>query len=135
MSLGSWRRRYYPVAAHRVPKGGRARAMLRKWRGLRAPALARHGFYHGYRTPVVEGVGDADEYFLVNNEHCSYCLKMEHCSECPVCREGHGLDCDNRRSAYWRWLAKDDPEPMIGILTRLARREAAAERRARSRRG
>ena len=113
MSVESWKAEFYPTKAREVKTALEAiEHSLRKWRGAKAEALARHKVaYAGHQ------VYDQEDNFEFDWGSCALCqvflLKTRDCKGCPLLKETC-RSCGMIRSVYE--LGADDPRPVIEAL-------------------
>jgi hypothetical protein len=127
MSLDTWKVEFYPTPACDCSAEDAIEHSLRKWRGLRGEALARHGLVrvdNGFAEP---GGGC---WFYVSASSCALCEHFysedeegnePRCAKCPLAIARGGFPCDDEQpgeadSPWVVWTADDDPEPMIAAL-------------------
>ncbi len=122
MSLKSWKREFYGSEASKAARRGPVAAVrhsIRKWLGLREPALTRHGVeVRGNR------VWEPLDYLLIDCDTCALCCRFlgGECPECPLCQTLAGQCDQDRNSPYRVWINTGDPEPMIAALRKTLRR-------------
>lgn len=134
MSLETWKAEFYPVEAAAVDAAGASLHSLRKWRGLRARSLKRHGV-RLTRYNVYQCVDDGTrESLVVNSATCALCehhqyrpvLEVENetprCNSCPL-QQLLGEPCDVSDQPYAYFQFAHDPEPMIAALKKVVARE------------
>lgn len=131
MSIETWENEFYPEPASDAA-GSDAEAIahsLRKWRGLRAENLEKHGL------ELDEGwLWEAgDSVFELCGENCALCerhydasYESGACLGCPLVAANGGLPCDrvfnenadddDRLSPWHSCIRANDPEPMIQLL-------------------
>jgi len=127
MSIKTWESEFYPTEARTVPKDRRAALehSLRKWRGLRAEALARHEM--GRAVGDICAVDGSGDIFPVNSDTCALCVHWfgpyKGCSDCPLAEElGHPC-AGSDHWAFNFWGRTGDPEPMIAALEAALKKE------------
>lgn len=130
MSLATWKAEFYPVEAHKCPKEQAVEHSLRKWRGMRADALARHDVTADCGKLKLRA---ADGHLCID---CSSCALCEHyvfdgCKKCPLARSRGGWACDSRMpsehlSPFVYWRDEFTPEPMIAALEAVAASKGGA---------
>lgn len=119
MSLETWKREYYPVAADDVPAGRQAVwHSLKKWVGLRPHNLKRHEVY-------MTGcwLGDGYDSLIISDMSCALCvhhikkikLSEASCVHCPLFKALGGRRCDEGHGSPWR-MRHETVEPMIKWL-------------------
>jgi hypothetical protein len=115
MSVMTWLKEYYPVAASQVPEAEALEHTKRKWVGLRLRNLQRHGLS---QPPIP-----------VNSATCALCTHYlpraagDPCTECPLYKVRQGVRCDTatrteEMSPYRAWK-DNNAEPMIGWLEQI----------------
>ena len=122
MSKKSWLKEFYPVEACKVSESEALKHSIRKWKGARKEALAKHNcFISEYRTISTKcGVVlrfDADSCAL-----CSFYIDCG-CIECPLYKVGCKY-CDEDKGTYTHFIETGDPEPMIELLEKCERKTA-----------
>jgi len=116
-----WRRKYYPAPARRVRKKDALDHAERKWMGLRPAVLWKYGL-RVYNRDIYD---ENDNLVLeVNGQTCAPCLWFK-CTTCPITVAGGS--CGGDSGLYCRWGCTGDPEPMIRLLRKAKRMQAAAE--------
>jgi len=117
MSFTSWKKQYYPVPAEKVKnKIAAIRHSLRKWKGLTAHNLTKHGLLLSDGcTRIYE---DDDNYLYIDCDSCALCcLYIEKgCTSCPL-YEHLKKRCDSSNGPYFTFDDDHDPQPMIKALT------------------
>ena len=126
MSLDSWAREYYPVAA-KTAAGSDAEALehsLKKWRGLTPEVLHAHDVrleeLFGVVTVVENGVVTVRG-IKIDATSCALCQRHpKDCSKCPL-YEVRGIACDRtlegeKTAPFYMLLDHRDPKPMIEWL-------------------
>lgn len=136
MSLASWKNEFYPVPAEQAI-GDAVSAVnhsLRKWEGLRADNMKRHGCYaagSAISDDPLDVVSD-DGTMLLNCETCALCKYKDsvtgnqwYCDKCPITL-ATGCPCDDLYAddgadeyvviPWDEWTTRQDPEPMIAVL-------------------
>jgi len=118
MSMKTWRDKYYPVEAFKVPKADAVEHSYRKWLGARPKNLKQHGLYRdGDRVLEIGGKSE----FCFNIFTCSLCYHYMdatavECVTCPLTIV-LGYPCDEYiNSPFLKWSLTGDPEPMIKAL-------------------
>lgn len=122
MSLQTWMDEFYPIPAQEVDKENACAHSLKKWEGLRAVNLSKHGL-----SRVSRALEDKEgNRFLIDSGSCALCthyLDSEmHCPRCPLSQVRGGTKCDSEKgyeeySPYFAFISvKSDPEPMIEWL-------------------
>jgi hypothetical protein len=126
MSLESWKAEFYPVPASECPAEDAIEHSLRKWRGLRPEALARHGV----GTKGTRLFAAVDGFFYISATNCALCEQFfqdaeeedeKACADCPLAISRGGVSCSKAREgesfAPWEAFgAGNNPEPMIAAL-------------------
>jgi len=149
VSLETWKAEFYPkAAADTTPEEALAHS-IRKWEGLRADALARHGVtqrgswlcgeelelsfivacsscalcYHYMAEPLDDDGDETDEADVISRV-------SDACEGCPLYEARGGVACDvmddvdDRRDPYNAYASHGDPVPMLRWLRKAA--EAAS---------
>ena len=119
MSFTSWKKQYYPVPAEKVKnKIAAIRHSLRKWKGLTAHNMIKHGLL--YRSGCVGTceVDDDSKNLYIDCDSCALCcLYIEKgCTSCPL-YEHLKKRCDSSNGPYFTFDDDHDPQPMIKALT------------------
>ena len=147
MSIKTWRQEFYPVSAKsREAKQAPAAHSLRKWLGLRKEALKRHGLTLDagalLTAPWACRTERGTMVFEIDDRTCALCAVHQdddfgtprelRCSKngaCPLIALRRGLGCYEsesgpyRRSPYNALIIKNNPEPMIRLLSHAVRKE------------
>lgn len=132
MSLKTWRAEFYPETAKQAAKRGDIAATehsLRKWLGLRAGALEKHGV-----SQIAMGIQDAESNsFWFGATTCALCVRhiQGWCLKCPLAAVT-GAQCGSAISdddPYSIFEANGNPNPMIAALRKTLRRLKAQARR------
>jgi hypothetical protein len=120
MSIESWKRQYLgDFQEARQSELAAVIHALKKWRGLRASVLARHGLR------VDDGdLHDKEEHiFAIDDSSCVVCSRHRYCLGCSLKVFRGGYNCDTKisdsledNSPYHAWLFESNPEPMIELL-------------------
>lgn len=120
MSIETWKAEFYPVPADSdEAKADPIEHSLRKWRGLRADALERHGLTRGSSV-----LTDSNKsVFSISGDTCALCEvhyrlpnSSQNCLLCPLAIH-LGRKCDHGlKSPYQVNFRSGDPEPMIAAL-------------------
>jgi hypothetical protein len=124
MTLQTWKEEFYPIDAKYVSKEDAVEHSLRKWIGLRAENLSKHGVNATYsRVYDGDGVCGEDEMMYIDDESCALCVHYieNECSACPLFGL-LGRSCDKGDeiiSEYASFVRFGNPEPMITALERL----------------
>jgi len=138
MSLASWKAEFYPVTASRIKTVlGAVKHSLRKWKGLRAVALRRHGVEDlgGY---VRQPDNPLLKPFPINDSTCALCrildagdprpVQWRDCQRCALTQARGGCPCTapapeepEDRSPWLMFTRDGDPEPMIKLLEKALR--------------
>lgn len=136
MSLTTWKEEFYPIPADKA-KGDALTAVdhsLKKWEGLRADNMKRHGCYaagSAISDDLLDVVTD-DGTMLLNCETCALCKYKDslddertYCDKCPITL-ATGSPCDDLYAdddgdeaaviPWDEWTARQNPEPMIAVL-------------------
>lgn len=140
MSMKTWKEEFYPITASNCSRENAVMHSLRKWQGLRAENLERHGvrLEKLYHHLSVKGEHSS---LHIDNTSCSLCahyydetlpdfdgskvkVGREHsCSECPLAKARNGYPCTETQNnegtnpyAAFVWGVPPDPEPMIHWL-------------------
>lgn len=139
MSVLSWKKEFYPVAAN-SPAARKAPVAhaLRKWQGLRTEALAKHGVALAnapfapalrYSTGRVALAIDADtcalcQIFLLKDGLCKDCPLYILRGKTPCYLATPREEAAGKESPYHMLVDPADrtPEPMIRLLRRAIRR-------------
>lgn len=125
MSVASWKKQYYPVNCGEMKTEREALThSLRKWKGLRAAPMKKHGLVKAPYSPIL--TDKQLNQFRADGDTCALCdlyinAIHETCEDCPLSRQRHGFSCDEklfseRYSPYTSFRDYDDPEPMITLL-------------------
>lgn len=129
MSLETWKAEFYPVEAGGVSKEDATEHCLRKWRGLRSDAIARHGLRQS--GPRLREYGEGGGELKIGSTTCAYCQHYgisggsDWCESCPL-KLLRDKPCDFGDVAPWRaWSMDGDPEPMIALLEQIKAKEEA----------
>lgn len=116
MSLGTWKKKFYPIPANQVKEKDAIDASLLKWVGMRESNLKKHGLRISFGGSIEDSNG---EYLDINDATCSLCvhyLDEGDCRKCPLFQHlGHRCDHPIRTSVFITGL-NGDPEPMIAAL-------------------
>ena len=118
MSAETWRAEYYPVIGELSDPTNCMSELeatihsLRKWTGLRACNLKKHGIDSVSGMPII-----------VSDRTCALCMRRKDvtCNDCPL-RRYLGRRCDKnpssaRLSPWQEYMAYRNPAPMIEALT------------------
>lgn len=129
MSLETWKEEFYPIEADKSV-GSQLEAVehsLRKWRGLDADTLKRHGLRQAYYNLEEDRGGK----FHIDYTSCALCRLVnateDGCYECPLYAVRGGVPCDvimvdedenllETFSPYVKWTRFNDPAPMLEWL-------------------
>jgi len=115
MSLGSWKKEFYPTEADSDEAMGDAVGhSLLKWIGLRQENLKRHGVNVSHYGNLV----DEHDCFVISGSSCSLCQRHSiGCNHCPllVIRDTSCASpmSDEKLSPFDEWEMNFNPEPMI----------------------
>lgn len=119
MSLTTWKAKYYPKPASKVPARDALAHSLTKWRGLRLTILRRHGVEIISRGDLRSGMN----IFCIDAASCALCRHYldNGCRACPLAIVRGGVPCDQRAnekyySPFAEWEFNHNPEPMITAL-------------------
>lgn len=124
MSVASWRREFYRVAASRVKKKDALEHSLRKWEGLTKENLRKHDVWVSGGM-VADMSGDD---FPIDDGTCALCRHYADvdlkCAGCPIADARGGKICDEGDNApYILFSVKDNPIPMLRLLRMLKKRK------------
>lgn len=129
MSLETWKEEFYPIEADKSV-GSQLEAVehsLRKWRGLDADTLKRHGLRQAYNGLKEDG----EPHFFIDYTSCALCLLVnavnDGCDKCPLFKARGGFPCDELMmdedenlledsSPYVTWTRFNDPAHMLEWL-------------------
>lgn len=132
MSLTTWKEEFYPIPADKA-EGDVLTAVdhsLKKWEGLRADNMKRHGCYAAGSWISDDPLDVSDDgTMLLNSATCALCKYKNSlnddggCNKCPITlatgRPCDDLYADDDEAAVipWdEWTARQNPEPMIAVL-------------------
>jgi hypothetical protein len=136
MSLASWKAEFYPAPVSRIKTvTGAVEHSLRKWKGLRAAALRRHGVEDlvGY---VKQPDNPLLKPFPIDDSTCALCWILDagdrtqwrDCQRCVLTQARGGYPCTapapeepEDRSPWLMFTRDGDPEPMIKLLEKALR--------------
>lgn len=125
-NLTTWKAEYYPVEAERVKKRDALAHCLKKWIGLRARNLKRHGVQKGVMSIFDAGSG----VLWIDTKSCAACVHWLYhegcsCRTCPLylvrgvpCYKSNGADKPSPFDAFTRL---GNPEPMIRLIRKAMR--------------
>lgn len=124
MSIKTWKDEFYPVHAREV-NGEEAAILhsLRKWEGLRAENLAKHGLVRGRGWSLKDG--DDEHAFSVSAVSCSLCAAFlddeppeggSECWKCPLFRVQGAPCCEGDDNPFDHFFIAGDAEPMIALI-------------------
>lgn len=122
MSLASWKREFYRTPADKVKPEEALDHSIRKWDGLSAEALAKHGLkpHALWKFRILSDRQDK----WVEIDSCTCALCQAHtigCRiECSLC-EVHKATGRNCQSQYLSFIRKGNPKPMQRLLARVKR--------------
>lgn len=118
MGIRSWKKEFYSPLSKVSRKGALAHA-LKKWIGLRASNLKRHGLKVGEYKDIFDidekSTFLADPRLYVDGSSCALCIHYDECDECPIF-VATGTHCKDQ---FDKWYHSGDPEPMIRLLKRV----------------
>ena len=123
MSLNSWKQEFYQGRIKTAAKDPitATQHSLKKWKGLKAKNLEKHGLKPSYGNIVNP---DTDRAFSIDAGSCALCVSTKTrwddgvvCSMCPI-HQATGDKCDGGGSPYIMWIKNHDPKPMIQLLKR-----------------
>lgn len=121
MSVGTWQDEFMPEG---MCCDKPVEYSLRKWQGLTAENMAKHGVQRisHHRLEDVRGKDFGEHSF----SYCALCDDAE--DSCKNCRyvQFHGRACDEpmqragEEPSPWKiWVLKQDPQPMINALQQM----------------
>jgi hypothetical protein len=132
MSMETWEAEFYPIDARDCGAKDAVAHSLRKWRGLRADALQRHGMTVVATPMSCPRITDGRNELSIDADSCALCVEYFHdgeayddfgaCGSCPLYLVA-GHPCTDTPhegpSAYGAFAgSRRDPEPMIALLER-----------------
>ena len=121
MSLKSWERKFYPIAAqHACGTAIKAtKHSLQKWTGLKEKSLRKHNIFRSkeYRLLRSDSVGQG---LYLSADNCSLCHYSDHvresgCGSCPITK-AVGYKCTASRGPWIYYTESGDPTYMILTL-------------------
>lgn len=137
MSLQTWKDEFYPTPAT-DDKSIAVAHSLQKWKGLTLENLRKHKVIYMRNVNALVNEIDAKEYanatysvymkceyLSITSDSCSLCKAYkDKCDSCPLGKSENtstfGTNaCDDKDSPYFAFLDRQDPKPMIEILTKL----------------
>ncbi len=131
MSLSSWKSEFYPTLASKCSKRDALQHSLRKWKGLRIKNLSKHDV----RLDRIYLVCSTSyRHITIDSSTCALCTHYwnpddvgDTCTSCPL----FAILEEDCSSVYTQLVDNSNPEPMISLLDRAAKRERDARRRKR----
>ncbi|HEX6827220.1 MAG TPA: hypothetical protein VF077_12955 [Nitrospiraceae bacterium] len=118
MSFETWRQEFYPVPASEVSADDALAHSIRKWEGLQAEALVKHGLWF---TPPHIVTGN-DGVMPIGGENCALCLHHDACNGCPL-HLSLGKACFEGGDTPWVAFVRGNAAPMLAALKRAQEQE------------
>lgn len=126
MSLETWMKQFYPVHANGVEEEDAIKHSLKKWTGLRATNLEKHGLTHPPQSAeIYDSEGNSLNMTCSTCALCAYYLDHrsygydENCTKCPLFKVLNNNACDSAElggGPYSEWVRRGNAEPMIKAL-------------------
>ena len=114
MSIETWKKEFYPTSASKCSKKKALAHSLRKWMGLTAKNMKKHGLT---KRIMCYDITDACEVFSINSESCALChYYLNSTVVCPISWNNNciqGVGCDK---VFLKWSNGRNPWPMIRLL-------------------
>ncbi len=127
MSLQSWKNEFYSIPADQCPVDEAINHSIRKWTGLRAENIARHGLR--FSQSLLQVDESSKSRLDIDSSSCALCHHYmrnpegdyNNCSACPLYQARNNTSCDKRMpgesfSPYLIGTVQDNPEPMLQWL-------------------
>lgn len=119
MSYATWEKQFYPVPADKTSKADALAHSIKKWRGLSAVNLKKHGVSRGHMIPIIYGAADSDSGSLdIDSSSCALCRHFYRtrapnpCAKCPGAI-ANDISCT---AAYLAFTNAGNPAPMLKWL-------------------
>lgn len=133
MSLEIWKAKYYPAPAAEVSKEDALEHSIRKWQGLKATILKRHGLKYKWTSKsIVDAQGNK---LIISISSCALCLHFAKgpgsCPECPLAIARSGVSCDyttneellsKKYNPWQEWILNNNHLPMLNWLLKLRKK-------------
>ena len=120
MSIESWKAEFYPVEADKCPKENVVAHSIRKWEGLYADNLKKHGLE--VDSDYIEDC--LYDRFYIDSSSCALCQTHFTCGDCPLYKVRGDVSCDNRskrevRSPFKTWTELNRADHMLRWLKKI----------------
>ena len=119
MSLKTWKKEFYVIPASKCPRNMAIHHSLKKWIGLRAKNLEKHGMKKHTMLFIISEAEIKENFkgrgwFRISSRSCALCHYFMDTDDCPITVDFPCFgDC---ALAYNVWVEEGDPEPMISKL-------------------